>query len=154
MLFSHFWNASRHLCTPKKVIKFRAEVILKTMDYPWRHDVYKDLQEVVKKQKIWTKKRLYNEFKRHRNRISILTRNSKANHYQNIFQEHKQNMLKTWECYQITLQITLRITLPTQVSYKSIRKNLLLNSDIAWWSWRHNQNIKPKKINWSKQYSN
>ena len=33
----------------------------------------------------------------YRNSINILSRNSKANYYQNFFQEHKQNMLKTWE---------------------------------------------------------
>ena len=111
---------------------------LKLFSKPWiTHGVMTSIKiykKLLKSKKSEQKKRLYNEFKRHRNRISILTRNSKANHYQNIFQEHKQNMLKTWECYQITLQITLRITLPrylTQVSYKSIRKILLLNSDIA-----------------------
>ena len=41
--------------------------------------------------------RLYNEFKRYRNMINILTRNSKANHYQNFFQERKENILETSE---------------------------------------------------------
>ena len=29
--------------------------------------------------------------------MNLFSRNSKANYYQNFFQEHKQNMFKTWE---------------------------------------------------------
>ena len=43
------------------------------------------------------KGRLFNKFKRYINSINILTRSSKANHYENFFQERQQNMLKTWE---------------------------------------------------------
>ena len=56
--------------------------------------IYKKL---LKSKNSEQKETLYNEFKRYRNRINILTINSKANHYQNVFQEHKQNMLKTCE---------------------------------------------------------
>ena len=54
-------------------------------------------KELLKNKNSLQKERLYNEFQRYRNSITILSRNSKANHYQNFFQEHKQNMLKTWE---------------------------------------------------------
>ena len=43
------------------------------------------------------KQKLHKEFKKYRNNINILTRISSANYYQRFFQEHKQNMLKTWE---------------------------------------------------------
>ena len=33
---------------------------------------------------------LHNEVKQYRNYINILTKNSKANHYQNFFQDHKK----------------------------------------------------------------
>ena len=56
--------------------------------------IYKKL---LKSKIFEQKERPYNKFKRYRNRINILSRNSKANHYQNFFQERKQNMLKTWE---------------------------------------------------------
>ena len=48
------------------------------------------------KTKSSQQKRLHNEFERYRNSINILSRNSKANYSQNFFQEHKQNILKTW----------------------------------------------------------
>ena len=54
-------------------------------------------KELLKNKNSLQKERLYNEFQRYRNSITILSTNSKANHYQNFFQEHKQNMLKTWE---------------------------------------------------------
>ena len=56
--------------------------------------IYKKL---LKSKNSQQKERLYSEFKRYRNRINILTRNSKGNHYHSFFQEHKQNMLKTLE---------------------------------------------------------
>ena len=56
--------------------------------------IYKKL---LKSKNSQQKERLYSEFKRYRNMINILTRNSKAKYYQKFFQEHKQNMLKTWE---------------------------------------------------------
>ena len=37
--------------------------------------------------------------------MNILTRNSKANHYQTFFEEHKQSMLKTWECIKSIVNI-------------------------------------------------
>ena len=43
------------------------------------------------------KQKLHKEFKKYRNNTSILTRISRANYCQRFFQEHKQNMLKTWE---------------------------------------------------------
>ena len=43
------------------------------------------------------KGKLFNKFKRYINSINILNRSSKGNYYQNFFQEHQQNMLKTWE---------------------------------------------------------
>ena len=52
---------------------------------------------MLKNKNSLQKERLYNEFQRYRNSITILSRNSKTNHYQNFFQEHKQNMLKTRE---------------------------------------------------------
>ena len=48
------------------------------------------------KTKSSQQKMLHNEFERYRNSINILSRNSKANYSQNFFQEHKQNILKTW----------------------------------------------------------
>ena len=57
--------------------------------------IYKKL---LKSKNSQQKERLYSEFKRYRNRINTLTRNSKAKYYQNLFQDIlKQNMLKTWE---------------------------------------------------------
>ena len=78
---------------------------LKLLSKPWithgimtsikiKDNIYKKL---LKSKNSEQKERLYNEFKRYRNRINILPTNSKANHYQNFFQEHKQNMLKTLE---------------------------------------------------------
>ena len=43
------------------------------------------------------KQKLHKEFKKYRNNLNILTRISRANSYQRFFEEHKQNMLKTWE---------------------------------------------------------
>ena len=61
---------------------------MKLFSKPWiTHGI---MMSIKIKDKIY--KKLLN-----RNRINILTRNSKANNYQNFFQEHKQNMLKTWE---------------------------------------------------------
>ena len=37
---------------------------------------------------------LHNEVKQYQNYINILTRNRKANHYQNFFQDHKENLHK------------------------------------------------------------
>ena len=37
---------------------------------------------------------LHNEVKQYRNYINILTKNSKANHYQNFFQDHKKIFTK------------------------------------------------------------
>ena len=43
------------------------------------------------------KQKLHKEFKKYKNNINILTRISRTNYYQRFFQEHKQNMPKTWE---------------------------------------------------------
>ena len=66
--------------------------------------IYKKL---LKSKNSQQKERLYNESKRYRNSINILTRNSKANHYQNFFQEHKQNKLKTWEGVKSIININI-----------------------------------------------
>ena len=56
-----FLKPSRYLFTTKNVIKLRAEATLKTMDYPWYHDVHNkqrlDLQEFVKSKKTLDKKK-------------------------------------------------------------------------------------------------
>ena len=62
-------------------------------------------KRLLKTKNSQQKERLYNKFKRYRNSINILTRNSKANHYQNFLQEHKQKMLKTWECIKSIINI-------------------------------------------------
>ena len=39
---------------------------------------------------------MHDEVKQYRNYINILTRNSKENHYQNIFRDPPKNLHKTW----------------------------------------------------------
>ena len=56
--------------------------------------IYKKL---LKSKNSQQKEKLYKKLKRYRNSINILSRGSKANHYQNFFQEHKRNMFKIWE---------------------------------------------------------
>ena len=78
---------------------------MKLLSKPWiTHGIMMSIKtedkiykKLLKSKNSQQKERLNSEFKRYRNRINILTRNFKANHYQNFFQEHKQNMLKTWE---------------------------------------------------------
>ena len=64
--------------------------------------IYKKL---LKSRHPQQKERLCNEFKRYRNSINIISRNSKTYHYQNFSQEHKQNMLKTWESIKSIINI-------------------------------------------------
>ena len=47
----------------------------------------------------------HNEVKQCRNYINILTRNSKANRYQNSFQYRKKNLHKTWEGVKMIINI-------------------------------------------------
>ena len=51
------------------------------------------------------KQKLRKEFKKYRNNINILTRIPRANYYQRFFQEHKQNILKTWEVIKAIINI-------------------------------------------------
>ena len=51
------------------------------------------------------KQKLHKEFQKYRNNINILTRISRANYYQRFFQEHKQNMLKTWKAIKAIINI-------------------------------------------------
>ena len=48
---------------------------------------------------------LHNKVKQYRNYINILTRNSKANHYQKFSQDHKKNLQKTWEGVKMVINI-------------------------------------------------
>ena len=48
---------------------------------------------------------LHNEVKQYRNYINILTRNSKVNHYQKFFQDHKKNLHKTWQGIKMIINI-------------------------------------------------
>ena len=78
---------------------------LKLHSKPWiTHGIMRSIKikdkiykKLLKSKNSQQKEWLYSEFKRYRNRINILIRNSKAKYYQNFFQDHKQNMLKTWE---------------------------------------------------------
>ena len=48
---------------------------------------------------------LHNKVKQYGNYINILTRNSKANHYQKSFQDHKKNLHKIWEGVKMIINI-------------------------------------------------
>ena len=48
---------------------------------------------------------LHNKVKQYRNYINIFTRNSKANHYQKFFQNHKINLQKTWKGVKMVIYI-------------------------------------------------
>ena len=48
---------------------------------------------------------LHNKVKQYRNYTNILTRNSKANHYQKFFQDHKKNLQKPWERVKMVINI-------------------------------------------------
>ena len=48
---------------------------------------------------------LHNEVKQYRNFTNISTRNSNANHYQKLFQDHKKNLHKTWEVVKMFMNI-------------------------------------------------
>ena len=48
---------------------------------------------------------LHNEVKYYRNYKNILTINSKANHYQKGFQDHKKHLHKTWEEVKMIINI-------------------------------------------------
>ena len=48
---------------------------------------------------------MHNEVKQYRNYINILTRNSKANHYEKLFQNHKKNLHKTWGGVKMVINI-------------------------------------------------
>ena len=97
-LFFHIFETLLDTYAPLKKL---SNSELKLLSKPWitqgimmsikiKDNIYKKL---LKSKTFEQKERPYNKFKRYRNRINILTRNSKANHYQNFLQEHKQNML-------------------------------------------------------------
>ena len=48
---------------------------------------------------------LHNKVKQYRNYMNILTRNSKVNHYQTFFQDHKNFFQKTWEGVKMAINI-------------------------------------------------
>ena len=97
-LFFHIFETLLDTYAPLKKL---SNSELKLLSKPWitqgimmsikiKDKIYKKL---LKSKTFEQKERPYNKFKRYRNRINILTRNSKATHYQNFLQEHKQNML-------------------------------------------------------------
>ena len=85
--------------------------------------IYKKL---LKSKNSEQKETLYNEFKRYRNRINIFTINSKTNHYQNVFQEHKQNMLKT--CEGIKSIININTTKNKSINFLNVNNTEETNS--------------------------
>ena len=56
------------------------------------------------KDPIW-KDALHNGVKQYRNYVNILTSNSKVNHHQKFFQDHKKNLCKTWEGVKMIVNI-------------------------------------------------
>ena len=103
--FKLFFHIFENLLDTYAPLKRFSNSDLELLSKPWithgimtsiniKDKIYKKL---LKSKNSEQKERLYNEFKRYRNRINILPRNSEANLYQNLFQDHKQNMLKTLE---------------------------------------------------------
>ena len=101
-LFFHIFETFLDTYAPLKKL---SNSEMKLLSKPWiTHEIMTSIKikdkiykKLLKSKNSQQNERLYSDFKRFRDRINILTRNSKANHYQNFFQEHKQNMLKTWE---------------------------------------------------------
>ena len=99
---------------------------------------------------------MHNEVKQYRNYINILTRNSKANHYQNIFQDHKKNLHKTW----VRVKMIVNINETTKKEIKCLNINGNEETDPAILSQAFNsffstiaQKIESKLINTTKHYT-
>ena len=63
------------------------------------------------------------EVKQYRNYINILTRNSKARHYQKFFQDHKKNLHKTWEGVKMIITWPVNKTTKKEVNCLNINGN-------------------------------
>ena len=111
--FKFFFNISETLLDTYATLKKLSNSELKLLSKPL---ITRGIMMFIKnKDKIYNKllkgkgyqqkERLYNKFKMYRNGINIISRNSKAIQYQNFFQEHKQNMFKTWEGIKSTINI-------------------------------------------------
>ena len=106
------------------------------------------------KDPIW-KDALHNGVKQYRNYVNILTSNSKVNHHQKFFQDHKKNLCKTWEGVKMIVNIN-----KTTKKQKKNKKNEDEETDPAILSQTFNkffstiaQKIESKLINTTKHYT-
>ena len=99
---------------------------------------------------------LHNEVKQYRNYINILTRNSKVNHYQKFFQDHKKNLHKTWEG--IKMIININKTTKKEVNCLDINGNEEVDPAVLSQTFNEffstiAQKIESKLINTTKHYT-
>ena len=114
----------------------------------------------------WTKsplkrEELVNKVKTYKKYILSLTRKSKANHFNNFFQENKLNLFKTWEDIRKIINITTKESKEInciQVSNKTINNPIKIannfNNHFTSIAEKIEDNLVKSKFNYSKYLSN
>ena len=100
--FDKFFKTFELLLETHVPLKRLSNAEVKFSSKPWTTNAIKTsirnkdrfCKRILRTKNLQQKETLYDKFKRYRNYVSILTRKSKANHYNKFFQEHKKKCAK------------------------------------------------------------
>ena len=123
-----FYNTIEQLLDEMAPVKRLTKKEVNLLKRPWitkgilisiknRDKIHK---EYLKCKETNRKDQIYKIYKRKRNLITTLLRQSKGDYYQSFFEEHKSNVKKTWEGIRNIINISKKDrVIPTHVIYKN-----------------------------------